>query len=200
MRRNTSSGSWPLSDILASLSHLDRNADRLFAAVGHALTVWEREVEMGMARLYSIFTQRPYLLDAYQEFGDGSRTTKARVALLGKSADHYFFAKMNDEEGEAAFKNVLAEVITLTRPRHQIAHGHVVAMQCMDPDFVDDKGWAIPYDVHFLSPPWYSVTALRTPQGEAYRYGSREVDEFAKLFAQSGQNLTALAGQLSPPP
>jgi aminoglycoside phosphotransferase (APT) family kinase protein len=178
-----------------ALSIPERNPDRLFAAVGHAISRWEF-VELELARLYSVFQKLPYQLDTIAEFGAKGGITRDRIKVLKEAGARYFRAKLSDQEGEFALRNLTAELEKVTLARHQIAHG-AIWMVLTNYDTPKPGEWITPEPGYLITAPWYSVERLRG-EGDAYGYNAADIDAHAARFAEIQQQAATLANRLAP--
>ena len=100
------------------------NQGRLFASVGHALSMWEW-LELEMARLFSHFVKQPDELEPIQAFGREHTVSSARVTALEKAGAAYFFSAVGDQVREFALRDLIADIRDILITRHQVAHGFV---------------------------------------------------------------------------
>ncbi len=184
----------------ASVLALDPHPDITFRAVGVALTQWEL-LEEQFAYLYSIFTRRPYRVDAIEEFGKDGRITRERIAKLKTVGEGFLFGKFNQAWDFTFRDDVIAPAVGLTARRHQIAHGVVTSIGT--PSNPDPKPgeWSALNDklVFGLCYPRYAHARLYQ-RGDPFMYGSAEILETAAKFAALRIVTEKFANELSAPP
>jgi hypothetical protein len=167
----------------------DDHPDLTFAAVGRAITMWEI-AEVEFARLYSIFTGRPNLIDAYQEYGAEPTYFDKRMSRLCEEGRKYFI-KQSSQTNEANLDALIQEGKALARIRHQIAHGIIRAFPIYgDPD---ENGIVSPQFGYFIVAPYYSLVTLTKHDKTSYHYASNSLDEFAKQFALFAEKIRSFA-------
>jgi hypothetical protein len=161
-------------------AHGDANADVLFAAVGAALTCWER-IEAELASLYLRFSeatsgrsreiaQRTYGIIAFNP---------GRVLAVRSAAEIYYENFWNSVQKELI--HLLENVGDASHRRDDIAHGHVISFRA---DQLYRGFFLIPpeYNSRMVFP-WIPQTGepLDTLRSK-YRYTSAEIRSFAEKF------------------
>ncbi len=153
-----------------------------FAAVGSAMTAWET-LEAHLSHLYSIFIGKPLLADALEQYGRDSKIFKDRMNSLCE-AGRVFFVASPSQEYEAILDGIIREAKRLAVFRHQIAHGLVVSLASY-PGIPTESGMQIPLPAFLLMPPSHGLFHLTKTTGH-YRYGAKEINEYADEFYALG--------------
>jgi hypothetical protein len=173
------------------------NPDITYAAVGRATSAWET-LEAHLSYLYSIFVEKPMLVDAMEEYGRDRRKLPCRIRALNGAADAYF-VKFPNQEHQGALRFIIKETKELASKRHQIAHGVVHML----PAFTGSKnelGYYADRWGYLLMPPWHALYNLtRKGQDDHYRWGSREIDAWTAKFYACAERAKKLAETLNPP-
>lgn len=178
-------------------------ADKLYLAVGQALSKWER-LEGEMAHLYSQFLSRgeaPYFnIPAVRAFGTlNSPATKAD--MIAAAAEAYFHWLAFDERINAneivmrelkAVETELRNIIKTYRGwmsrRNDIAHGYVAQTGPWDDGTV----------THLLYPSECSTNKWCIVVGEpAYAYEAKHIDSFGSAFEALEAAIKELCDRLS---
>ncbi len=139
----------------------DKNAARIYYAVGRSLTQWEL-LETMMALLFGVFNGRDARA-ATQAYGT-LNGTQGRADAIKYAGNAYFFSKDKSENYIKQLKDVLLAYNNASWKRNDIGHG--VVTRFWNDDAKEDYGY-------FLTPP---------------SYASKKVD-FAKMFEGSGHNM-----------
>lgn len=170
----------------------DHDPDRVFAAVGYAITQWEL-LELEHAMLYATFCSSPSTLEKLNEYGDKGPTFQQRMKVLENAADDFFRVNCS-QQLESELKSLVCEAGSLSKKRHQIAHG--VVSDAIDGGMRDESGWTTGVRCHFIVPPWYTVTRLAKTEGY-YRLSSANMDTLARQFIQARQRVVDFREKIS---
>jgi hypothetical protein len=100
----------------------DATANETYAAVGCALSSWERH-EAALSFLFAAFVSEGTSRIARRAY-NAIRTFEGRAEML-KAASHSFFAAYPDEEMQKRFKDILRNAKEFSARRNDIAHGCV---------------------------------------------------------------------------
>jgi hypothetical protein len=175
----------------------DENPDRLFAAVGHAITQWEL-LELEFAALYTIFEGMPRRIDAMRAYGNANPTVRFRLSALEEAADRHF-VRQPDQSSEGEFVAIVRRARELTIERHRVAHGVISALPVIRSEDADENGfvWIGQHVRYFLGAPWYSTETLGM---HFAALSSREIDAHAISFAELRARIAALNQRLAPEP
>ena len=175
----------------------DYNIDRVFAAVGHAITRWEL-FESQLSYSYSIFIGAPRQIDVLQAYGKEGTIFTNRMETLAKAGEAYF-RRSPSQSREGILSNLIAEARSLSIKRHHVAHGVVTAIAVMDPDRADADGFIWSNNMAFwVMPPWYSALNLTKYDGIHYRYSSADIDKIAAEFADATMRAVSFNELLAP--
>jgi hypothetical protein len=168
----------------------DESPDRLFAAVGHAISCWE-QMESQLAHLYTIFIGDPGRIDALADYGDENGIFKKRLAAVSRGGER-FFAANPDQDNEGELRQVLDTALELSIERHRIAHGMIQPISTAGPP--DEDGW-IKLDrfVYYLGAPWYATKKLRMSW---ISKGSAAIDAHAVQFIALANRIAELNRKL----
>jgi hypothetical protein len=173
------------------------NPDITYAAVGRATSAWET-LEAHLSYLYSIFVEKPMLVDAMEEYGRDRTTITARTKALNDAATAYF-VKFPNQNHEAILGCIIKETEELASKRHQIAHGVVNRL----PAFTGSKnelGYYADSWGYLLMPPWHALYNLARKKGDDhYRWGSQDIDAWTAKFYACAERVNKLAEAINPP-
>jgi hypothetical protein len=173
------------------------NPNLTYAAVGRATSAWET-LETHLSYLYTIFVEKPLLIDAIEEYGRDRVTFLQRTKLLDEAATNYF-KKNPNQSHEGALRSLIKEAEELAPKRHQIAHG-IVHMIPTQGTKTEDGGYWIDRAAYVLKSPWHALYNLtRKGKDDYYRWGSQDLDEITKKFYACAERAEKPAGTLSPP-
>jgi hypothetical protein len=146
-------------------------ADQLYAAVGDALTQWEK-LEEELAEIFSVLVGAPELTPgrgpAISAYGSVSNYT-TRAAMLKAAADAFFrqypaeiAAPLRD-----GFNGLMRRCGEFVARRNDIAHGKR--------DIVVGRG-------HYLLPAFYNTKKHRPDEPMAFSYSSKEIRVYSNHF------------------
>jgi hypothetical protein len=198
---STSIGTFPLLDPNPFKNPLlaeggDKNAMKIYAAVGIALSQWEH-CEVGFGVLYSAFIKpaggNSVLMRA---FGTITAPT-ARRAMTLEACDEFFLLHKNAQL-KAETRHLLNLYTDAAARRNEIVHSVVMGHSHFR--IVDGSAQPLPVDF-FLIPPLFSTrkNSRETKLDELfmghpkYRYGSKEIAKFTKCFDALGSRVSRLA-------
>ncbi|NBR59873.1 MAG: hypothetical protein EBT89_12050 [Opitutaceae bacterium] len=177
-------------DIPAAPATGDADASITYAAVGRALSAWER-LELDLIMLYAgLLKQRP--LDArrnpkYLE----ANVFRTRMAEVERAARCYFILHP-DQALEGDFRTASNLVTNLSSRRHEIAHGIVTPLHRWE-GTSEGLDQALRKMMYLLGPPtyrqkWFDEDGL-TPE---FLYSSVEIDQITRQFELARQPVLGL--------
>lgn len=162
---------WPTSG--------DSDEEKLYAAVGRALSAWER-CEAQLAFLFAQFLSTP-LLHAPIRAYCAVRTFEGRADMLRAASKQYFwgFGIPKDHDFVVRFKVILSSAIEFSKRRNDIAHG-VVDHYHPQPT-AETVVWVTRHG-YALFPAYGSLKDRDHVGIPAYCYTSAELDYFREQF------------------
>lgn len=170
------------------ISEGDDDPQATFAAVGYALTAWER-CEDALSVLYTILDNTPGELEKLKSYGRDGKSLQYRLDIVRQKGEAYFVSHC-DQSLEGDLAAIIQDFLALSPLRHQIAHGIVQAVQHCGP--TEDHIWQPSTIRHHLRAPWFAEERLKTGFG----YGSAEILAIASDFTRLEGRMEALANAL----
>jgi hypothetical protein len=169
----------------------DANEDALYAAIGRALSEWERYDGM-LSFLYSSFvTVTPKLFLAARRSYSAVRTFEGRMEML-RAASQAYFSEYPNNAHQDEWKLILRNSMTYCERRNEIAHGAVDHYRPEPPKEPDDR-LAGTYALF----PSYATFRTRELDGTpTYCYATPDLEYFGQEFAKLRKPIAALSGPL----
>jgi hypothetical protein len=178
-------------DILPPPRKGDQKKDKLYAAVGDALTQWEK-LEEKLAEIFSVLVGaaemapgRGPAISAYGSVGNFS----IRAKLLGAAAEAVFRQYPREPKIKNGFNNLMRKCNEFVARRNDIAHG-----KC---EFVAGRGY-------FLLPAFYNTKKHQPDRPIPFSWSSKEIRAYANHFVDlqtlSDRLNSALFGMMSNAP
>jgi hypothetical protein len=167
----------------------DSSSEKLYTAVGHALTRWE-ELEEHLADLFAIFVGSseitPGKTPAIRAYGSVSNFY-GRADMLEAAGEAFFSiheAKRDAGVTGKAFSGLMKDCKRFCSRRNDIAHG---------------RKHHIPRKGHYLFPAFYNSKKYPLPANAAvsYSFTSTEIDYYADRFADLATRAERLWGPTS---
>jgi hypothetical protein len=156
--------------------HGDPSADLTFAAVGRAMSEWE-ELELYLARLYAKFLNIPPIQAIVVAEYKNAAVFRVRADVIEKAADKYFISRP-DQDREADFSQLLADIRQLSSRRNDIAHGVVKLWWNHRETFSE----AVDRNEYMLTPSTYMDKKFGDDRAPQYLFRSVEINRFADHF------------------
>lgn len=192
----------------------DAESRSVYHAVGFALSTWETEVE---ERLFSLLMQM-----AGDKTGKANlalsralgsiESNSGRHAALEAAAEVYFTPEQwKDKAIRGRFFDLMDNVRRAAKKRNQIAHG-IVSERIVIDDTPDSDGYVSHDNVSvgfFLKAPNYTtlrnqIHSIKIDERisfswttSAYRYNSKQIDEFSGKFSHLGREIQEYANNMS---
>jgi hypothetical protein len=155
-------------DVLPAPENGDATREALYAAIGEALTEWERFAE-GLAQIYSILIGAPELPP-----GQGSAIRKYGKLTFGPQCDKleeagkvFFRQHTADPTLQSKFDDLLVDCREFAKRRNDIAHGICEATA--------SRGY-------LWLPPSYNPKKVQADWSTTYVYSSVEILTYAEHF------------------
>ena len=166
----------------------EKNADEIYAAVGRALSQWER-YEGHLSVLFSAIVSNSDNLPARRAY-NAVRTFEARIEMLRRASEAYF-AEKPTEWLQLLMKTVVTDGKNYVARRNEIAHGVVDHFQPFPP--------TLPRELiqEFALYPSYANTPNRDLKDmPLYCYSKAELEYFELAFRIIATPPAQLAAQL----
>ena len=160
----------------------DREIDVLYAAVGRALSRWE-ELEEDLADLFSGLVGstagvHDFSNPACRAYGSiPNFNTRADMLSAAAAA---FFENVDRPHLESSYNELIKLCRRFAARRNDIAHGTT---------WMTDVG-------NFLVPPYYNIRKYAGDNNPAYRYSSKEIYYYEKMFADLISRVRQLERQI----
>jgi hypothetical protein len=158
-------------DVLPTPKKGDKTQGELYAAIGDALTQWEK-LEEQLAEIFTILVGAPELVPgrgpAISAYGSMNNFV-ARATLLKAAAEAFFAQYPTDiaQPIKAGFDTLMQKCNQFVARRNDIAHGK--------------REW-VPGRGHYLFPAFYNTKKHRPGQAMAFSYSSKEIRAYANHF------------------
>ena len=176
---------WPMSG--------DADESKLYAAVGRALSAWER-YEARLAFLFAQFMNTPTLQPPIRAYC-AIRTFEGRASMLQAASLAFFYGLgiPDDHQLVKDFKSVLSQAKKFSERRNDIAHGVV---DHYHPQTNDTGAW-INRSGYALFPTYGSLKERDQAGIPTYCYSSAELDYFSEQFRALQKPAHTLAAEIS---
>ena len=179
-------------DIPPPPSHGDFDEEVLFAAIGRALTEWEK-VETACAELFAVFVsvsqKSNHTAPAIRAYGTVT-SYQGRCEMIKAAAAAYFH---NRKKKAAEFTKPLNEIIVaclgFSGRRNEIAHGQVSVVYYSRNGNSKQIG-------HYLLPSFYNPKKYQIELAVTYEYTSQELIFFRQEFTKLHLKIDAFRRQL----
>jgi len=172
--------------------HGDEKADETYAAVGQLLSQWET-MEAELSHIYAIAIGKYPQSEAYEDYYDKGRTSKARVERV-RCAVQRFSIKYPDQNFEGGISNAMEAVLGFADRRHEVAHGIVRPIQWYGSAITDlATAGSAPFQF-CLVPPHYHCNWFDDDQMPKYVYTSIELKMLTALMWQLTMKVITLKG------
>ena len=174
-------------------AHGDSDENKLYAAVGRALSAWERH-ESVLSFLFAQLTASPLPWNAMRAYC-AVRTFEGRADMLRAISSSYFhgFGIKEDHPLVKTFKLVLSNAVCFSQRRNDIAHGVVdfyLPEKLLPTERAKKNG-------HALLPALGSLKERDQDGYPGYCYTSTELDYFAECFTALRVPAHTLASQIA---
>lgn len=180
---------------MPSVSEGNATPQTIFAAVGEALTRWER-MEWALCQLNSIMSGNAGDVETEAQYGMDYSIFERRVQAVEETARAFFMRHCN-QDNEATLRKIVDRARKLSICRHQIAHGLVDqvthATFSEDGDFAD---WHDGKTTYYLNAPWYSEPRLRQKWPG---YTSADIRVIFQNFTTLENRIRSLCQRILPP-
>lgn len=168
----------------------DRNQEKLYAAVGRAISEWERYEAM-LAFLFANFLGSHLLLAGRRAYS-AVRTFEGRTAMLRAASEAYFYGAPHPEL-LAKFKTLLTHATKFSEIRNEIVHG-VVDHYRPEPPAPEPRP---ALNAYALFPAYASVKDRDPDSVPGYCYTSVELEYFRQEFFKLRNPAHTLAAEIS---
>jgi hypothetical protein len=168
----------------------DSDQDKLYAAVGRALTEWERH-EAALSTLFSVFVGDPMSAPARRAYG-AVRTFEGRADMLRASAEAFFLGYgLPLRDLQESFEVLLKDSVQASPRRNDIAHGAVSEYRRNPLDRTTrTKSYA-------LHPPFATFKGRNVEGVPEYCYTSVEIDFYQGEFCRLQKKAFSLTPEIS---
>lgn len=154
--------------------HGDADQDITYAAVGRVLTNWEY-IEGELSHIFALFKHRLWTAEAYDEYYDKGKTTRARLKTVELVAADFFMRAPN-QEVEGNFNQLIKAAVGFADRRHEVAHGIVRAVEWFGHFLPDIKHRDDGRFSFCLVPPHYQRSWFNSAGMPEYVYTSAELN------------------------
>jgi hypothetical protein len=175
---------WPISG--------DTNQNELYAAVGRALSEWER-YESVLAFLFANLIGAPVMLAARRAYS-AVRTFEGRADMLRAASEAYFYGDPTaTDRFQPDFKTILSHATSFASRRNDVAHGVVDHYRPKPP-----APAPLPAPEEYALFPAYATFKDRDPESvPSYCYTSDELEYFRLEFFKLRKPAYDLSAEIS---